>query len=98
MHLLATVLTIITVGFTASAIVANLYRMMPFTAETTSGHFVRVVILMFTGPSEIFEAAMAGRVRGEWSALAFWLAISGVCYWSLTLGFFVLQSAKSLAV
>jgi len=53
---------------------------------------------LFTGPSEIFEAAIDARMSGQWSALAFWLAISGVCYWSLILGLTVLHGANELFV
>jgi len=97
MESLASVLIVLTSGFTASAIAANLYRIAGFVPETTSGHFIRVVTLMFAGPSEIFESAIHGRIKREWSALGFWLAIAAVSYWSLLLGFIVLQSAKNFA-
>ena len=90
-------LTLLTAGFTASAIAANLYRISGFVPETTSGHFVRVVVLMFAGPSEIFESAIHGRVARQLSAIPFWLSISAVSYWSLLLGFIVIQIAKSFS-
>ena len=65
-------------------------------AETTFGHFVRVVVLMFAGPSEMFECAIAARISGQWTALGFWLSIAGVCYWSLILGLVVIHGAKDL--
>jgi hypothetical protein len=98
MNALASVLILLAAGFTASAIAANLYRIADFAAETTFGHFIRVVALMFTGPSEIFEAAVDARMSGQWSALAFWLAISGVCYWSLILGLAVFHGANEFFV
>ena len=90
-------LILLTAGFTASAIAANLYRISGFVPETTPGHFIRVVVLMFAGPSEIFESAIHGRVARELSALPFWLSISAVSYWSLILGFVVIQMAKTFA-
>ena len=90
------VLILLTAGFTASAIVANLYRIAGFVPETTSGHFVRVVVLMFAGPSEIFESAVTARIKREWSLTGFWLSIVGVCYWSLILGLVVIHGAKDL--
>ena len=96
MHPLATVLIVLTAGFTASAIVANVYRMVGAAPETTSGDFVRVLVLLFAGPSEIFEIAIDARLNGQWSATWFWLTISMVCYWSLVLGMIVLQGAKAL--
>lgn len=89
------VLVLLTSGFTVSAIAANLYRISGLVPETTSGHFVRVVVLMFAGPSEIFEWAVHGRVSRQWSGVGFWLSIGAVCYWSLLLGFIVTQSAKT---
>jgi len=96
MRTLASFLIVITSGFTASAIIANLYRISRFEPETTSGHFLRVVVLMFTGPSEIFESAITARIGREWSALGFWLAIAAVCYWSLLLGTIVVHGARDL--
>ena len=96
MRTLASFLIVVTSGFTASAIIANLYRIGGFEPETTSGHFFRVVVLMFAGPSEIFESAITARIGGQWNALGFWLAIAGVCYWSLLLGTIVVHGAKDL--
>lgn len=98
MDTLASVLTLLAAGFTASAIAANLYRIAEFAAETTFGHFVRVIVLMFSGPSEIFESAVEARMNGRWSAVGFWLAISGVCYWSLILGLAVFHGANEIFV
>jgi hypothetical protein len=89
MQSLATFLLVLTSGFTASAIAANLYRITGFQPETTSGHFIRVCVLMFAGPSEMFETAVAARIGREWSAVWFWLTISAICYWSLVLGLVV---------
>jgi hypothetical protein len=96
MNALASFLIVITAGFTASAIVANLYRIGGFEPETTSGHFFRVVVLTFAGPSEMFESAIEARISGRWGAMGFWLVIAGVCYWSLILGLAVLHGAKAL--
>jgi len=96
MHALASFLLVITSGFTASAIVANLYRIAGSEPETTTGQFLRVLVLTFAGPSEIFESAITGRIGREWSALGFWLAIAAVCYWSLLLGTIVLHGARDL--
>lgn len=93
---LAYFLIVLTAGFTASAIVANLYRISGFEPETTLGHFIRVVVLMFAGPSEIFETAISARISREWSAIGFGLAIGGVCHWSIILGVIVIHGAKDL--
>ena len=90
-------LLILTSGFTASAIAANLYRISGFVPETTSGHFVRVCVLMFAGPSEMFETAVSARISRESSAVWFWLIVSAVCYWSLILGMVVYYSVKNFS-
>ena len=89
MQSLTTFLLVLTSGFTASAIAANLYRIAGFQPETTSGHFVRVCVLMFAGPSEMFESAVAARIGRAWSPVRFWLTISAICSWSLILGLVV---------
>jgi hypothetical protein len=96
MDALSEVLIVLTAGFTASAIIANLYRIAGFAPETTFGHFIRVVVLMFAGPSEMFESAIDARISGRWSAIGFWLAIAGICHWSLVLGLAVLHGAKDI--
>jgi hypothetical protein len=96
MHALTTVLIVLTAGFTASAIAANLYRISGFESETSSGHCLRLAVLMVAGPSEIFETAVDARITGQWSGLGFWLVISAVCYWSLILGLIVVNGVMRL--
>jgi VIT1/CCC1 family predicted Fe2+/Mn2+ transporter len=96
MHALANFLILLTAGFTASGIAANLYRISGFEPETTLGHFLRVVVLMFAGPSEMFESAIDARISGRWSAMGFWLAIAGICHWSLIVGLAVTHGASSI--
>ena len=96
MDSLSDVLILLTAGFTASAIIANLYRISGFVPETTGGHFLRVVVLMFAGPSEMFESAVDARISGRWTATGFWLAIAGICHWSLVLGLAVIHGASDI--
>lgn len=91
-------LLVITSGFTASAIAANLYRIGGLEPQTTPGHFFRVLVLMFAGPSEMFESAIEARISGRWGAVGFWLAMAGICYWSLVLGLAVIYGAKDIFV
>lgn len=97
MQSLIAFLLVLTSGFTASAIVANVYRISGFVPETTYGHFVRVCVLMFAGPSEMFETAITAHISREWSPVWFWLMISAVCYWSLVLGIVVFYGFKNFA-
>jgi hypothetical protein len=96
MYTVTTVLIVLTAGFTASAIVANLYRIAGFVPETTSGHVFRLMVLTIAGPSEIFETAVDARINGQWSALGFWLVIAAVCYWSLILGIIAVNAMMRL--
>ena len=96
MDALTEVLILLTAGFTASAIIANVYRIVGFVPETTFGHFLRVVVLMVSGPSEMFESAIDARVSGQWSAMGFWLAIAGICHWSLIVGLAVIHGANDI--
>ena len=96
MYSLDLFLLVLTSGFTVSAIAANLYRITGFVPETTSGHFIRVCVLMFAGPSEMFEAAVSARISRDWSAARFWLTISAVCYWSSILGLAVYFTFRNL--
>ena len=98
MQSLASFLLVLTSGFTASAIAANLYRISGFMPETTYGHFVRVCVLMFAGPSEMFESAITARMSKEQSAMLFWLTISAVCYWSSILGLVVYFAVKRASI
>ena len=81
----------ITVGFTASAITANLYRICHAKGETGSDQLVRLVVMTIAGPSVLFETAIRGFLAKEWTTIAFWLATSGVAYWSLAIGLLVLD-------
>lgn len=90
------ILFAITAGFTVSAIIANLYRLLGFGTEERSGRVLRVAVLVIAGPSVIFEMAMRGFHAKEWTPPTFWLATAMLAYWSLAVGLLVLQIAMSL--
>ncbi len=50
MHALAWFLIVITAGFTASGIAANLYRIAGFKPGGLSGNIVRAAVFVFSGP------------------------------------------------
>ena len=83
-------------GFTASGIMANLYRIGGFTSETRVGQIFRGAVLIVAGPCVILENAIRGYFKKECSALAFWMVAFVVIYWSLGLGLFTLQIAMML--
>ena len=96
MHAFWLVLFSITAGFTASGIVANLYRVCGFTTKTTAGRMFRAVILVLAGPNVLFESAMRGRLSKAWNPVSFWLVTAAVLYWSFALGLMVMEVAISI--
>src|SRR5262245_19972784 len=58
-------------GYTASAITANLYRISGATADTDSGHVIRLAVMAIAGPSVFFERALCGYLAKEWTPTTF---------------------------
>jgi hypothetical protein len=85
------VLFAITVGFTASGVVANLYRVLGFKGDSDAGRIGRAMVMIVAGPTVVFESAVRGMMRKEWPRWLFWLVVAGLAYWSLALGLFVLD-------
>jgi hypothetical protein len=84
-----------TAGFTASGIVASLYRIAGLGGKGTGNQVVRAIIMIVAGPTVLFETAMRGYIAKAWTPLFFWGVTAVVMYWSLALGLFVLQLALS---
>ena len=96
LHEVAVILYALAAGFTASAIVANLYRLVADKPQTETGKTVYMVIMVVAGPSVLFEnAAKKFRAKGC-SGWAFWLATAVAGYWSFALGLFVLNITMAL--
>lgn len=86
----------ITAGFTASGIVANLYRLFAGDRETVITRAAYYVSMVIAGPSVLFENAAKALREKNCSRLAFWLAAVVCGYWSLALGLFLIEIALSL--
>ena len=86
----------VTAGFTASGIIANIYRVCGFKAQNTAGRVFQAAVLVVAGPNVLFEKAMRGLRQKEWKPITFWLVSAGVFYWSLALGLLVLEVAIRL--
>ena len=86
----------IAAGFTASGIAANLYRLSGARADTSAGWFLRAGVMVFAGPSVIFESAMKGFIAKKWKPMTFWFVVGGIFYWSLALGLFIIELALAL--
>jgi len=80
-------------GFTASGIVASLYRLSGYDSDSTGGWLLRHLVLVVAGPTVLFETAVRGYAKKEWTAVMFWLAICGLSYWSFAIGLLVLDLA-----
>ena len=85
-----------TAGFTASGILANLYRLVARKPESTAGRTAYFVVLVVAGPSVLLESAAASLKSKSCSKLAFWLAASISAYWSFAIGLFVLNLTLAL--
>jgi Family of unknown function (DUF6949) len=90
------ILFAVAAGFTASGIVANLYRVSGARADTSGGNLLRMAVMAVAGPSVIFDTAVKGFLAKEWKPVTFWLAVAGIAYWSLALGLFVIEIAVAL--
>lgn len=78
-------------GFTASGILANLYRLVARKPETLGARLGYVAVMVVAGPNVLIEnAAVSFRAR-DCSSFAFWLAAAISAYWSFALGLFIIQ-------
>ncbi len=81
-----------TAGFTASGIVANLYRLLQKKQpESTAGQTAHLAIMVVAGPNVLFENAATSMRAKTCSKVAFWLASAVAGYWSFVLGLFLLN-------
>lgn len=83
-------------GFTASGIAASLYRLVAKDTGSSLGRAVYVVVMIFAGPTVLFENAARAWRQKSCSGVAFWLAAALCGYWSLALGLLVIQFGLAL--
>jgi len=95
-HDVTLVLFATTTGFTASGIVANVYRLMVTKTESPAGRVAYVVVMIAAGPTVLFDHAARAWRGKACSGTAFWLAAAICGYWSLALGLFVIQLALAV--
>lgn len=91
LHGLLVILFAIAFGFTASGIVANLYRLIAKKPESLQAKIVYAGVMVLAGPSVLFENASSSFRAKKCSGIAFWLAAAVAGYWSFVLGLFVLN-------
>lgn len=83
-------------GFTASGILANLYRLIAHKPRTTAGQLGYVAVMVVAGPNVLLENAARSLRAKDCSRFAFWLAASIAAYWSFALGMIVIQVSLSV--
>jgi hypothetical protein len=85
------ILFAIAIGFTASGITANVYRLIAGKPESTGAKVVYAAVMIFAGPNVLFENAARSFRKKSCSSIAFWLAAAVAGYWSFALGLFMLS-------
>lgn len=86
-----------TAGFTASGIIANLYRLIvKKRADTSLSRIAYLIVMVVAGPTVLFENAAKAWRQKSCSGFAFWLAAAISGYWSFAIGLFVVQVALAL--
>jgi uncharacterized membrane protein len=86
-----------TAGFTASGILANLYRIATKKrAETTLSRIAYLVVMVVAGPTVLFNNAAKSWREKSCSGVAFGLAAALAGYWSFAIGLLVVQLALAL--
>src|SRR5690348_8691140 len=83
----------IATGFTASGIVACIYRMMGIRAESRGGQVARAAVMIVAGPILLCETAINAFRDKKWQPVWLWVTVAGIAYWSLALGLLVLDVA-----
>ena len=96
MHDVLVALFAIAAGFTASGIISSLYRLVAKEAASSLGRAVYVGVMIFAGPTVLFENAAKAWRKKSCSGIAFWLAAALCGYWSLALGLLVIQLGMAL--
>ena len=90
---LLVVLFAITAGFTASGIVANIYRLLARKPENPLEKTAYIAVMVVAGPNVLFENAATSVRAKSCSKVAFFLAAAVTAYWSFALGLFILNVA-----
>jgi hypothetical protein len=93
---LMVVLFITACGFTASGILANLYRLIASKPESGAAKTAYFAVMVVAGPNVLIDNAAQSLKKKSCSAIAFWLAVAVAGYWSFAIGLFVLDLSFAL--
>jgi hypothetical protein len=91
MHGLIVILFAIAIGFTASGITSNSYKLVAKKPESLAARLVYAGVMVVAGPNVLFENAANSFKAKKCSSIAFWLAAAVAGYWSFALGLFLLN-------
>ncbi len=92
MHGLLIILFAIAIGFTASGITANTYRLIAKKPESLKARLFYAGVMVVAGPNVLFENAATSFKAQQCSSNAFWLAAAIAGYWSFVLELFMLNN------
>lgn len=91
MHGLIVIFFAIAIGFTASGIVANAYKLIAKKPDSTADRIVYAGVMVVAGPNVLLGNAANSFKAKKCSRVAFWLAAAVAGYWSFVLGLLVLN-------
>lgn len=91
MHDLLIFLFALAGGLTLSGIVANIYRILAAKPENKAQTMVYYAVMVFAGPSVLFENATKSFRARDCSGLAYGFALAVASYWAFALGLLVLS-------
>jgi hypothetical protein len=86
----------IAAGFTASGIVASLYRLVAEKPQNIIAKAVHLVVMVIAGPNVLMENASKSYRKKDCSGMVFGFAAVIAGYWSFALGLFFIQVGLTL--
>lgn len=96
MQSLLLVLFAISAGLTLSGITANLYRLLANEPKSVIENCLYYAVMVFAGPSVLFDNATRTFRKKECSALGWAVALGLATYWAMILGAILLDVVVSV--
>lgn len=93
LHDLYVVAFCVATGFTASGVIANIYKLLLPDADSGIARKAYIGVMVFAGPSVLFGSSLRALREQRSSPFTFWLAAGVSTYWSLVIGMIVLRIA-----
>lgn len=91
MHNFILLLFAVAGGLAVSGIVANLYRILAHKPEGTITTWIYYAVMVLAGPSVLLQNATRSFRAKDCSGLAYGFAVTITGYWSLLIGWAVIQ-------